>query len=373
MKTMSKEYDALYKEYEGVVCFVSKDDTILYANQRFASLLGYSHEELVGRDIFDLISPEDRTEFTNNALVSNKQTQMTIRLYHKSGSHLYVSLFSFRFKDKYMLIGSQMKRNYMSFNFDTLKDAGLNIYRDFAFTEDNIKDVLEDNIDSIRIALDNLPIDFWIKDKHHRYLYMNSIMLKRTSIDNSVYYLKNDFELFDKQIANDFVTSDLEAIRAKKKTQYTFESQSERFVKWTEVSKVPLFNIHGEPIGLIGCAIDVSESKNIEQKLVGENATLLEIISTMYDLVLCLDEAGTVCMFHSTTIPHYERYTDKQYQEVFSSNSNVSSFIDAAYNGIEAEFTATVENQIYHITIKPIKVHDKIVKVMLYGTKNGGE
>lgn len=370
---MSIEYDALYKDYQGVVCFLSTEDKILYTNESFRSLLGYTETELIGRDIFELINPEDRSEFTNNALVSNKKIQMTIRLYHKSGSHLYVSLHSFRFKDKYLLIGDRVKRNYMSFNFDTLKEEGLNIYKDFQFDADNIKDVIDENIDTIRIALDNLPIDFWIKDKDHRYLYMNSIMLTRTNILEKEYYLKNDFELFDKHIANDFVTSDLEAIRAKKKTQYTFESKSARFVKWTEVSKVPLYNVRGEPIGLIGCAIDISESKNNEQKLLQENHVWLELISTIFDFVMCLDADGVICMYHDSNTDESEMYVGKEYTHVYASNRKLLSFVEASYNGVESEFTTIISNQSYHLQIKPLTMDEKVVKVILYGTKNGGE
>jgi PAS domain S-box-containing protein len=261
----------------------------------------------------------------------------------------------------------------MSFNFDTLKEAGLHLYKDFEFEADNIKDVIEDNFDSLRIALDNLPIDFWLKDKDHRYLYMNAIMLKRTGINEGEYYLKNDFELFDKQIANDFVTSDLEAIRSKKKTQYTFEAQTARFVKWTEVSKVPLYNVRGESIGLIGCAIDISESKNNEQKLLEENKVWLEVISTMFDIVLCTDSVQNICQFYSTIIEDSERFLYKPYKEIFSTNRQFISFIDAAYNGIESEFTTMIDGASFHITVKPLKIDDTIHKIILYGRKNGGE
>ncbi|MGC9324906.1 MAG: sensor domain-containing diguanylate cyclase [Desulfomonilia bacterium] len=54
-------------------CLVISRGHIAYTNERFCSLLGYTHEEIIGRQILDIISKDSREEFIKACELASKQ------------------------------------------------------------------------------------------------------------------------------------------------------------------------------------------------------------------------------------------------------------------------------------------------------------
>lgn len=67
-QSVSSEQIDLYKslvEQAHVGIYVCKNKELFYLNRRCAEMLGYTEEELIGRDLLDLIYPEDRPQMIN--------------------------------------------------------------------------------------------------------------------------------------------------------------------------------------------------------------------------------------------------------------------------------------------------------------------
>ncbi|QMS85092.1 PAS domain-containing protein [Candidatus Xianfuyuplasma coldseepsis] len=355
--------EELLESYNGIALML-EDDKIVYINHQFSELLGYTQNDVIDLHVIELINPDDRAEFTNGVFVNPGASEMTTQIYHKNGSHMYFTLNAFQFKNTYVVLGKRLRRQYKSFDYDITKEDIMQSYINHQMDVDDISEIVTTRFDELRFALDNLPVDFWIKDKDHRYLFMNEIMLKRTKMEPNSYYLKNDFDLFDRDIANDFLKTDMQAIKTKKKVQYIFESKTSRFVKWTEVSKVPIFNKDDKYIGLISCAIDISSIKGNEAELAQENKALLDILHSQYDVVVYINSDGYIeHQFNRLNLDFEQRH----YRECFKENTMLLRYLDAGLKGIESNFLGTIKGIAANIVVKPVSLPDGHQRLFLFG------
>lgn len=353
----STDNNTLFSKFNGIICLFDESDQITYVNNTFEDTLDYKKHDLIRISISDLIHPDDKADFIN-AITTNNQNKITLRLFHSSGSHLYFSVSVYQFGDQFQIIGKQLKRSYKGFHFDIKKEDIADIETDQLQDVKDISEVIGNNLQSVQIALDNLPIDLWIKDANSKYVYMNKIMLKRTKIDPGSYLHKTDFDLYEPDVANDFITSDLEAIKSHKKLQFEFESKNDRYTKWTEVSKVPIYNANDEFIGLIGSAIDISQLKSIEKQLTVQAANLNEIIDSVFDFTIHIDNDGLIFQATQNKDSLFTAKEGEAYQITFQNYPAILKAIGDAYNMELIQFKTFVKDKEYTIIVKAI-IHEE--------------
>lgn len=366
-----KEYDEMYNDYEGIVCFFDDEDNIIYANERFSSLLGYTKKDIIDINIFDLISPDDRSEFTNAVFVNARKAQFTIRFYHKLGSHMYFSIYSYKFKNRYMIIGEQLKRNYKGYGFEDFNNISSD--DDVIINKDvnDISEIIDEQLDSLHLLVGKLPVDLWIKDKNQRYIYMNEIKSIKSNFKKEQYYLKNDFDLYPKAVANEFVSSDMEAIAAHKKVQFLFNSNRTNYSKFTEVAKVPVYNSKDEYIGLIGCAIDITQTKSSEQQLLQEKIATRQLLEHLYDLTFCVNHEGVITLAFGELLKGVKEYQEPQYFEFFKHQDKILELIGDAFKGNTRDEEILLFDQLVQIHVQPVYDEEHQIRVLVNGMKVG--
>lgn len=253
------------KNFNGVALILAKDFTILKANDLFLQLNGYKEEEIKRIKFIDMIIPKEKSFFMD-VLYNNILTQdITIQLYHKSGAFRFYSMIVLTFENYFVVLGNEIKKEFTGYDYQTLtkelKDVD-NIFKGLDIID--IKELFEDQNPALNFVLDVLPIDVWIKDRYAKYVYCNDTFTVHTGHTREDLRGKSDFELFERDIAQEFVKSDNKVIESRMKLSYIFESKSEKLLTWTEVTKIPLFNKNGVYIGIIGFSVDISEQKNME-------------------------------------------------------------------------------------------------------------
>ncbi len=265
--------DSFFKDktYPGIIVSVEKDFAVSKANQLFLDLNGYDENTIKNVKFTDMIVPKDKASFLN-VLYKNDITQdITVQLYHKTGAFRFYTIIVLTFDQRFMILGNEVKREFFGYDYHALttdtKDVG-SIFRHLEIQD--VKEYFSDNNPPLNFVLDVLPIDVWVKDKFAKYVYCNDNFTKHTGHTREYVKNKSDFELFDKDIAQEFIVSDNKAIESKEKINYVFESRSEKLLTWTNVTKIPLFNRNGVYIGIIGFSIDITENKNIELKYQNE-------------------------------------------------------------------------------------------------------
>lgn len=140
---------------------------------------------------------------------------------------------------------------------------------------------LFDSRQALRAVLDSVPIRVFWKDRSSVFLGCNrSFALDMGFSDPSEVVGKTDYDASWSKSAEHFRADDAEVI-ASGETKLTYEEPMQRDGRavWLRTSKVPLLARDGSVAGVLGTYEDISERKELEQKLA--HAQRLESIGTL--------------------------------------------------------------------------------------------
>jgi two-component system, sensor histidine kinase and response regulator len=136
----------------------------------------------------------------------------------------------------------------------------------------------------LRTLIENLPSAVFAKDKHYRKVIVNnnhieSVLghLKQLGKNSEIDILgKTDFEVFPKEIAEVFFEDDQKVVRDGisiiNNLEFGISRKGEKI--WNLVSKIPLRDIKGEIVGMVGITTDITELKTTEQELYDQKEKL---------------------------------------------------------------------------------------------------
>jgi PAS domain S-box-containing protein len=281
------------KTYIGIIVYLDNELNILDANENFLQLMGYSQGEIVTHKITDLILPKDKSVFYDVMYNSLVTQDITIRMYHKTGAFRFFSLIIQSFDGGFLILGNPIKNDFMGYDYFTDKPQE-NLRLGISKEINDIKDLLKFQDDSLNFIMDVLPVDVWIKDKYGKYIYCNEEFTKHTGFKYEEVVGKNDHQIFEREIAIEFEQSDATAIKSGNVFKFVFESKSEQLLTWTEVTKIPLFNDNNEYVGIIGFSVDISSSKNLENKYFEESKRIEVILDNLNGVIFELSPHGKV-------------------------------------------------------------------------------
>lgn len=116
--------------------------------------------------------------------------------------------------------------------------------------------------------LDSIPDHIFYKDKDGVYLGCNRAFELASGMTRAHLFGKNDFEIYDRDTAELFVSKDAQVLRQQQdmRTEETVLFPDGRAVI-TETLKTPFFNDEGELAGLIGISRDITDRKKKEDKI----------------------------------------------------------------------------------------------------------
>ncbi|SIS95508.1 PAS domain S-box-containing protein [Zobellia uliginosa] len=122
----------------------------------------------------------------------------------------------------------------------------------------------------MRTLIDNLPLNVFIKDTESRKILVNKSECEYMGVENADQLLgKNDFDLFDKDIAQISRAEDLHVMETlipmlgRETTSRTKDGKMVTFL----TSKIPLKSNNGKAQGLVGISMDITDLKQKEQEL----------------------------------------------------------------------------------------------------------
>ncbi|GAB4565762.1 MAG: hypothetical protein Kow0047_16600 [Anaerolineae bacterium] len=128
---------------------------------------------------------------------------------------------------------------------------------------------LEEERNLLRTLIDNLPDHVYVKDKEGRFLIVNKALCDYLHLSSDADIIgKTDFDLFpleaeaERSLEEEILRTGQPVIdRESPSTRYTNPQ------RWLLISKVPLRNVHGEVIGILGINKDITDRKLAEQAL----------------------------------------------------------------------------------------------------------
>lgn len=227
-------------------------------NHRWAGILGYTLDEIspISYETFIKYShPEDylkATESIDLVLASKSDTySIEIRMKHKLGHWVWVH--------------SIGKINTWSDDGKPLVISGIHIDISRRKMVEEQRDVQLGLISSL---FESIPDPIFVKDKDGTYMNCNPAFSLFVGKSISEIIGLTDYELFEKEIADQFRFQDKQVLDAN--MTYRFEENKESIngiMKYTDILKAPFVDAKGNLIGLIGIGRDITDRKTREDDI----------------------------------------------------------------------------------------------------------
>ncbi|MFH0968219.1 MAG: PAS domain S-box protein, partial [Methanobacteriota archaeon] len=274
VRIRQEELNELYVAMEELVIVIDMDGAILNINPAVTQKLGYQEEELIGRSIHSLYSPDIRDEIIFQFLDltgTGGKIQNTYPYLSRSGISVPVETRG--------TIGVWGGRHVL---FCISRDISERL-----IAESNLHEYYE----RVQAILSSSTAQIYMKDENLRYLTVNIPFiffagLKLTEIEG-----KTDRDLFPESIASMREMVDLQVI-SEDIPVYNVEEEvtdSEGELVWLVTSKVPVHDQTGHVTGIVGTSIDITDLVKTRQELVRRDKILSAVSSLAYFLVRSAD------------------------------------------------------------------------------------
>ncbi len=364
------------ESYIGILLILDKDLHITDSNNSFKELTGYAEFELSKMKFVDLILPSDKSLFYDVLYDSLVTQDITIKLYNKTGAFRFFSIIVQTFGDHFLVVGNPIKKDFIGYDYHTEMDSFSNEH--FNDIEvDDISEFIGFDSEAFLFILDSLPIDIWIKNKYGKYIYVNKTFTSHTGLNYQDTKGKNDFELFEPDIAKEFDASDNTAIESKEQLNYVFESKSDKLLTWTEVTKIPIFNKEEKYIGIIGYSVDISDYKKLESLHKTDAQRYQQLFTRLEDLVFEIDNHGNVLFIAGDLVKDLNIDVKvSNAARLFitrQSNLGIEEKIKLALNGTDVDFLIKIGENDVRINLYPVVNQEGVMNIIGFGKIVGGE
>lgn len=146
------------------------------------------------------------------------------------------------------------------------------------------ENIIEQQENILKVVMDTLPGMVFYKDIYGKYVYANKEFDKfYNKTDSNSLIGKTNFEIHPtEELAKKYTEEDNEVLQKKQSITYeTILNSCEGEEIYTEAVKVPVINKKDEAVGVVGLILDVTEKKEIEEKL--KQLSFTDILTGLYN------------------------------------------------------------------------------------------
>lgn len=155
--------------------------------------------------------------------------------------------------------------------------------------------------DLIRSIIDAIPDIVFYKDTELKFLGANKAFLKQVGLSEDKIIGRKDDEFIRKELSEKFAPMDQIIINEKKSISIESEdvdSEGNKIV--FDTIKTPFYNSKGKLLGLIGVSRDITERKEIEEKIKVSENRFRSIASTATDAIIAVDNLGRIELWNKS-------------------------------------------------------------------------
>ncbi|WP_271254639.1 PAS domain S-box protein [Pseudanabaena sp. Chao 1811] len=259
--------------------FTDFSGQINQANDRFLEMLGYTREELESGQInWKQMTPPEYVS-QDLAAIAHLSTHESIApwekaYYHKDGHYVYV------------LVGATMI---------SAQDC-VAVIVDISDLKKS-ENALRESQQFIQTVLDSFPLAVFWKDLNSVYLGCNEIFLKTTGFSSTSEIVgKNDFDFpYTLDQVRSFRADDHQVMQSRIPKYFIEEklTMPTGEARWLETNKVPLQDLEGNIIGVLGTFQDITRRKQIEQQLQQSRDQFQRLVTDIGDQFIFFSHSGT--------------------------------------------------------------------------------
>ncbi len=244
-----------------VIEIIDKDGINLYQSPNIEQLFGWKPKELIGKSTWDIIHPDDAAfgqQFLDNLAKEDGATgTIELRNKRKDGEYVWIEATVVN------LLNDKDIHGFLSNYHDITarKRAEQELIA--------AKEKAEESEAFLTAIIENQPGLIWLKNVDGKFLKANAKFLNICGLSvPEQLFLKTDFDIWPKKMAEKYVIDDLQIIRSKKPVIVEEPIIDKGIDKWFETYKMPIIDEKGDVIGTTGFSIDITERKQAEQELI---------------------------------------------------------------------------------------------------------
>lgn len=270
----SKRLKALVENGSDLICIIDSAGNYIYVAESVQQILGYEPDELVGKNAFLFIHPDD------HHLAATALAEVT--------SNRYMKLQPYRFKNK---AGSWRWLESKAANFtDDASIHGL-IVNSQDITEQKAQ---QDKIRELSIIACKINQLIVLSDKEHRITWLNQAFTDLSEYTLEEVAGKKVEALFwaDGQVGSQCLEIQHQLQRDKTiVTELLFTSKSGK-QHWIEWQLQTVYNDEGDFVQFLGIGKDITERKKIDAQLALSEEKFKTLVQNGSDLIVIVDAAG---------------------------------------------------------------------------------
>jgi PAS domain S-box-containing protein len=257
-------YSSVIKEINVPGCFLDPKGVFLLSNPACDDLFGMKKGGLVGKNLKEFVSPKVFKKVKESIKKKNNLSEFEIS--EKSGSNKTLQVMS---SPKYNKKNKKEKYIGSLVLFEDIT-AGKNF--EFKLTEqiDKFEKELVFKNNLLFSLLHKTPDHIYFKDKKSRFVQVSRAFVEKLGFKNANKIIgKTDFDFFTKPHAEQAYREEQKMIKTKKPVigKVIKESYLDGRTAWVSTIKVPWYDEEGKVIGILGISRDITEAKELEEKL----------------------------------------------------------------------------------------------------------
>jgi PAS domain S-box-containing protein len=258
----------------GILILDFKTGQVTDVNPFLERMLGYSHEEFVGKKLWEIGPFKDIEE-----------SKIVFRELQKKGYVRYENL-PLQAKD-----GREIAVEFVSnvYKIDHTSVIQCNI-RDITERK-RLEEYLEKERQEFKLITRDSPIIVFYKDKDGKFMRVNRTFAEALGIPEERFLGKTVFDFYSAEIAQSMTDDDQEVLKSgRPKLNIIEHYESASGIRWAQTDKVPIFDEDGLPSGLVGFAQDITEWKKTQEALLESEAKYRELAESITDVFFAMDE-----------------------------------------------------------------------------------
>jgi PAS domain S-box-containing protein len=288
LQKSEQQYRLLAEHSEDIISVHSATAVIEYISPSVQTVLGYTPEEVTGRNIMEFVHPEDHNRFTSTedtpSVHNSSLLLLRYRMLHKDGSHIWLESIIKPVKEK----GEVNKLICTSRNITERKKIEAQ--------KSKLLAEIKQSEELLRSVIDATPDLIFIKDTNYRHAMVNKAFASLLNLTPEDIIGKNDLELgfTEEQVKGNiknnirgFWEDDADVIRngsTKNITEETAFMNGE--LHFFSIVKAPLKDDAGNVWGVLGFAHNITDIKKAEaqkEHLLAEVKQSEQLLRTVID------------------------------------------------------------------------------------------
>ena len=271
LRESDARYRSLYHNTPAMLHSIDPQGRLISVSGHWAEALGYSPEEVIGRDLTDFLTPSSQRQARDFAFPEFFKTgsckEIPYQYIRKNGQRIDVLLSAIADRDEE---GCFKRSLAVSIDVTERKQAeeALRLAKEelSRYSRDLEKQV-EKRTREITSILTNTPDVVYIKDRDGRYVLINPRYEALLGLKSEAVRGKTDFDILPRKIAEKVRRNDQKVLRAKRSFQFEELIPQEDTLRTFLSVKFPIYDESGQPNAVCSISTDITDLKKVQDQL----------------------------------------------------------------------------------------------------------